>query len=377
MKFSLYIHIPFCEKKCYYCDFVSFPDNEANIKYYIDNLIKELNLYKDHLSKYKLDTIFIGGGTPSSIDSKYIIKILELVYTIFDSKEIREITIEANPGTINMKKARDYKSVGINRISLGLQSLNDKLLKSIGRIHSSKDFIDTINILRNEGFDNINADLIFGLPSQTMKDLGDTLAGVIDLNLEHISLYGLIIEENTLINKWYKKGLLALPSEDAEREMYHRSIESLNNNEYYQYEISNFSKQGKECLHNLAYWQLKPYLGVGLSSHSNLFKKRFWNYSNINKYNQLLFQDILPIEGNETISYEMEMAEYCILGLRLTKGLIKESFKDRFGIDINSIYGDIIRKHKHNGLLKEDYKSICLTNKGKDLSNLVEVDFMP
>lgn len=375
--FSLYVHIPFCERKCYYCDFVSFPSEQENIEKYIDNLVLELSLYKEQLSNHVLDTIFIGGGTPSAIDSKYIIKIMKHIYEIFDTRFVREVTIEANPGTLTIEKVRSYKSVGINRISLGLQSLNDKLLKSIGRIHTSKDFIDSIHILRQVGFENINADLMFGLPGQTMKDIEETLIGVMDLEIEHISLYGLIIEEDTLINNWYKKGILGLPSEDLEREMYHKSIEILKKNGYGQYEISNFSSKGKECMHNLTYWQVNPYLGVGLSSHSNLFGKRFWNYSYMNKYNQLLSMNIVPTEGEEAISFDMEISEYCILGLRLIEGIDKDIFKARFGIEIENKFGDTINKHKANGLLKEDSTSISLTQEGLDLSNLVEVDFMP
>ena len=375
--FSLYVHIPFCEKKCHYCDFISFSKEEKNISSYIENMIKEISLYKEKLTNYYLNTIFIGGGTPSCIDAKYIKLLLEHIYNTFNSKSITEITIEANPGTLDIEKVKTYKSIGINRVSLGVQSLNDQLLKSIGRIHSSKDVLESIDLLRKVGIDNINVDLMFGLPNQTMDDLEDTLNKVLELDIEHISLYGLIIEDGTLINKWYKKGLLQIPSEDAERNMYHNSVDLLEHYGILQYEISNFSKPYKQCKHNLIYWKVKPYLGVGLSSHSNLFGKRFWNYSSLAAYNNKLINDLLPIEDEESIDKDMEIAEYCILGLRLNEGIDKKEFKNRFELDIEDKYMDIISKHQNNGLIHNNKNNIRLTSKGLDLSNVVEVDFMP
>lgn len=376
-KFSLYIHIPFCERKCYYCDFISFPRNEKNIELYINNVIKELSLYKDKLTDYTIDTIFIGGGTPSCIDAKYIKEIMDYIYSNYNTKEIREITIEANPGTLESEKVRVYKEIGINRVSLGLQSLNVHILETIGRIHDSEDFLESLRVLRTEGFNNINVDLMFGLPHQTYEDLNITLNKVMDLGVEHISLYGLIIEEGTLINSWYKKGMLQIPDEDLERYMYHNSILMLEEKGYEQYEISNFSKPGYECKHNLIYWRVQPYLGVGLSSHSNIFGKRFWNSSNLKEYNEPLNINILPIVGEEVIERDMEIAEYCILGLRLKDGIKRMDFKNRFGIKIEEIYKATIDKHSKNGLIYVDENRISLTTTGLDLSNIVEVDFMP
>jgi len=376
-KVSLYIHLPFCERKCYYCDFNSFKTHSINIDLYIENLIKELNLYEDTLKNYSIGTVFIGGGTPSSIDDKYITKIMKSISKVFNTENLTEITIEVNPGTLSRDKALSYKKAGINRISIGLQSLNNNLLKSIGRIHNKEDFYNTLNTLRDVGFDNINVDLMFGLPSQTMDDLLDTLNEVISLKLEHISLYGLIIEEGTLFNRWYRKGLLDLPDEDLEREMYHKSVEILKINNYEHYEISNFAKLGKKSLHNQVYWNVEPYIGIGLGSHSNLLNMRFWNYSDFKKYNDSLRNGLLPIEGDETIKKDMEIAEYCIMNLRLNDGINKDKFELRFNIDINSLYGDIILKHIKDDLLEDNNENIKLTKKGLDLSNLVEVDFMP
>jgi oxygen-independent coproporphyrinogen-3 oxidase len=334
-------------------------------------------MYKEKLSNLCLETIFIGGGTPSCIDSKYILKILDTVYSNFNISKLNEVTIEVNPGTLNYKKVEDYKNIGINRISLGLQSLDDRILKSIGRIHNAEDFYSSIKLIRGAGFNNINVDIMSGLPNQSIDDLINTIYKVTDLNLEHISLYSLIIEEGTPLFDWYSKGLLQLPDEDTERQMYHKAKEILESKGYIQYEISNFSKPGLKCNHNMTYWRVKPYLGVGLSSHSNLFGNRFWNYSDMSRYNEALNKNIFPIEGIERIDKNMEVAEYCILGLRLNEGILKNEFFKRFDFDIENKYKDIIILHKKNNLLYEDEYSIKLTNKGLDLANIVEVDFMP
>ena len=375
--FSLYIHIPFCERKCYYCDFTSFPMKGQDIERYISYLKKELSIYKERFSNYKLHTIFIGGGTPSAIHERYIIDILDYIYKNYDVSDLKEITIELNPGTVTKTKCEAYKSIGINRVSVGAQSLNDKKLQMLGRIHNCNDIRNTLYLLRRAGFDNINVDLIFGLPDETLEDVDRTLKQIIEYEIEHISYYSLIIEEETLFNEWHKKGLISLPNEDLERQMYHYIVDFLIRNSYNHYEISNFSKSGFECKHNLSYWKIKPYLGVGLNSHSNSFGKRFWNTSDLNAYYAFLSQDKLPIEGEETIDKSMEMAEYSIMGLRLIKGISKEEFCNRFKQDIYKIYREAIDKHIKNGLLKDDSKNLTLTKKGLDLANLVEVDFMP
>lgn len=374
---GLYIHIPYCEKKCHYCDFTSFPKKDKNIDLYIDNLIKELDIYKCKLTNYTIDTIFIGGGTPTSIDELYIKKVLDYVFENFNIDNLKEITLEANPGTLSIYKIKQYQSFGINRISLGVQSSKDNLLKSIGRIHNWEECESTIKLLKKVGFENINVDLMFGLPGQTLEDLENTLEKIVTLDIPHISFYSLIIEDGTLINKWYKKGLIDLPNEDLERLMYKTIVEYLKSKGYKHYEISNFAKEGFECKHNLKYWKVKPYLGVGLSSHSNLFNKRFWNYSSFETYQLSLIDNNLPIAGEEIIEPAMEIAEFCILGLRLIDGINKDEYLKRFGEDINVRYTKIIEKHIKNGLIFENSESIKLTGKGLDLSNIVEVDFMP
>lgn len=373
--FSLYIHIPFCIRKCHYCDFTSFRCNKETIDNYINNLIKELSLYKEKLIDYSIKTVFIGGGTPSSVDAIYIEKILEYVYENFNIDVLEEVSIEANPGTLDLYKVKKYKSLGINRVSLGVQSLDNRILKCIGRIHNARDFYNSLNLLKNEGFNNINVDLMFSLPGQTMDDLEYTLSEIIRLDIEHISLYSLIIEDDTTLGRLYNKGLVEPIDENLDRKMYHRAIEILKNAGYDHYEISNFAKRHQKCSHNLAYWKIQPYLGVGVSSHSNLFSKRFYNYSNFKTYNDSLRKDTLPIDGEEVIDKDTLIGEYMIMGFRLIDGIDVKEYRNRFSEDIYNRYGDVISKHKKGGLINEINSHIALTKKGLDLANIVEIDF--
>ena len=372
---SLYIHIPFCISKCYYCDFSSFPGINHKIDPYIDSLIIELGLYKERLKDYNIKTIFIGGGTPSSIDPKHINRIMDYIYNNFNCGKVGETTIESNPGTLSKEKIEIYKKSGINRVSMGAQTLDDDLLKSIGRSHKVEDIYESFRLLRKSGIDNINIDLMFGLPGQSNNDVISSLDKVIKLGVEHISYYGLILEEGTYLNELYNKGKLKLPSEEEEREMYHKSTEYLIKNGYKHYEISNYALDGYESKHNNVYWDVLPYLGIGLSSHSNLEGKRFWNTSHMDLYIEKLENGNLPIENEELIPREMEISEYCILGLRKIRGIDKIEFKNRFGVEIEELYMDEIKKHVKSGLLLNNIANLQFSKKGLDLSNQVEVDF--
>lgn len=372
---SLYIHIPFCVSKCYYCDFSSFANMNDRINPYMDSIIIELSLYKERLNDYNIKTIFIGGGTPSSIDPNHIYKIMGYIYKNFNASEVKEITIESNPGTLDKEKVNIYKNAGINRVSMGAQTLDNDLLKTIGRSHRVEEIYESFKLLRQSGIGNINIDLMFGLPNQKIDNVIDSLKKVIDLGIEHISYYGLILEEGTHLNNLYNQGKLRLPNEDEEREMYHRVTEYLIKNGYNHYEISNYALTGYESRHNIVYWDVLPYLGVGLSSHSNLDSKRFWNTSNMKSYIEDLNNGNLPIEDKELISREMEISEYCILGLRKIWGINKIDFKNRFGLEIEELYENIIKKHEESGLILNKMENIQLTSKGLDLSNQVEVDF--
>lgn len=373
---SLYIHIPFCISKCYYCDFTSFSYENDKIQDYIKSLLIELELYIEKLKGYTIKTIFIGGGTPSAIDGKYIYEILEFIYKNFNTTSLIETTIEINPGTLDREKVKLYKEANINRVSMGVQTLDNSLLKSIGRIHKAEDFYKSYELLREVDIENINVDLIFGLPNQTTEDVIDSLDKVIQIGVKHISYYGLILEEDTKLYNLYNQGKIILPNEDVEREMYHKATEYLVGLGYNHYEISNYSLPGYECKHNLVYWDLNPYLGLGLSSHSYMENKRFFNTANMNNYIKNLNIKKLPIEGEETINSKTQIEEFCILGLRKIEGINKLEFKRRFEIEIESLYWDIINKHVDNKLIVNDKDFIKLTKKGLDLSNLVEVDFL-
>jgi len=372
---GIYIHIPFCIKKCDYCDFVSVKPNDSLIEAYISSLLKEIEIYSKLINKFNIDSIFIGGGTPSSIDTEYIGKIFEKLYSSFNIVSNPEITIEVNPGTVENKKLKAYKQYGINRISLGAQSLNDKILLNIGRIHNELDILNTIESIKMEGFKNINSDLMIGLPEQTLDDVMSSLEKIIQLNLTHISLYSLIIEKGTKLYELEKNGKLLLPNEDEERLMYHQAKKILEKSGYIQYEISNFAKPGFECKHNLKYWTLQPFVGIGLNSHSNIWNYRFWNYSNFKDYDYYIKKGKLPIENREFINTNSKITEFMILGIRLNSGINKEKFKRLFGTDMDYYYKDAIQKNINDGLIYDDGQCIKLTNKGLDLSNIVELDF--
>lgn len=373
---SIYIHIPFCIRKCNYCDFISFSDMNDKIPKYVKSIKAELELYKEKLHDYTIRTIFIGGGTPSSIDGRYIYDILDYLYGNLTISKYPEVTIEVNPGTLDREKVRIYKETGINRVSMGVQSFNDNILKYIGRIHKVEDVYESYSLLRKEGFENINMDLIFGLPNQTLNDVLFSIREAVNLGVEHISHYSLIIEEGTNFYELYKAGKLNLPDEDEERIMYHRATEYLIESGFNHYEISNYALPGFECKHNLVYWDLLPYLGIGLGSHSYMGNKRFYNTSNIDNYIEKINKKELPIEGEELIDRQTAMEEFCILGIRKIKGIDKKEFKRRFNVEIEDIYDDVIKKHVGDGLLIDDGDYIRLTKRGLDLSNLVEIDFL-
>ncbi len=372
---SLYIHIPFCMKKCFYCDFVSFENKDNEIAKYMKYLLKEVSLYKEKLKEYRLTSIFIGGGTPSHINEEYIEELLSHIYSHFATSSFMEVTIEVNPGTFDYQKVNSYYKSGINRLSMGVQTFHDHLLKDIGRVHSKADIFESYDILRAVGFRNVNFDMMFGLPNQSFEDIMTDLNIIKDLDLQHISYYSLIFEEDTPMEKWYREGKLSLLGEDEERSAYHYIIKALKEIGFNHYEISNFSKDNYQCRHNRAYWEIRPYIGLGLNSHSNFMGERFWNHSNLGEYYRDIDCGKFPIEAKETIDIKIEIAEYSIFGIRLIEGINKEKFKKRFKKDIESIYGDVIRKHINNGLLEDNNKNIKLTKMGLDLANLVELDF--
>ncbi len=384
-KIEIYIHIPFCVKKCAYCDFLSCPADDETKEKYVQALCREIEWSKDRLREYLVDTVFIGGGTPSILREKYISVILDALRSVAKVSDDAEITIECNPGTLTMEKLEAYKNAGINRISLGLQSANDKELKTIGRIHNYDEFKKSFNLARLAGFKNVNVDLMSALPGQTLDSYKDTLAKVVTLNPDHISAYSLIVEDNTQLKDMVESGEVALPSEDEEREMYYYTKEFLGRTGYKRYEISNYAKDGYECRHNIGYWERVEYLGFGIGAASLYKGERFSNTSDVNKYMHILEnEDVMNAdeiwdalnENTETLTQNDEMEEFMFLGLRKSDGVSKSDFEDEFGRDINSVYGNVIEKLISQDLLCESDDRIILTDKGIDISNIVLANFL-
>ena len=369
---SLYIHIPFCKQRCFYCDFPTFAGKERFREDYVEALIKEI---EDKCSNYLIKTIFIGGGTPSYLEEKELEKLLIAVSKLNLSDKL-EYSMECNPGTVNEDKLKIMKKYGINRISFGLQSCNNQLLKKIGRIHTFKEFLENYNLARKIGFNNINIDLMYGLPNLTIQDWKDTLEKISELRPEHISAYSLIIEEGTAFYKLYEKDKLELPSEDDERVMDKLTKDILKSNGYHQYEISNFALPGKECEHNKVYWSLEEYIGVGSASSSYIDGYRLVNISNINDYIEKINNNISVVIDKYENSIEDEMEEFVFMGLRMVSGIDLLKFKKKFGVDINSIYKEVIEKNIKDGLLVVEENKMFLTAKGMELSNSVMSDFI-
>lgn len=370
---GLYIHIPFCRSKCLYCDFNSYEHRIGDSPAYITALMAELSAY---LERYNImyKTVFIGGGTPTVINYSYMGDIMKMLSPYI--KEGAEISMESNPGTVTLENLQYYRSLGINRLSIGLQAWQDKLLKEIGRIHSLNDFLSAFKNARQAGFDNINVDLMFSLPGQTMAMWKETLENVCDLGVEHISCYSLKLEEGTRLFEMHKMGKVKLPDEDMDRDMYKAAIEILEYKGYRQYEISNFSRPGMECRHNLVYWRNEEYLGIGAGSHSKLDGRRFWNLKDMDVYTDMLRQGKLPVEGYEELSLETDMWETIFLALRLNEGLDVHSFELKYGVDFRKRYCNALEKLSSYGLIYIEAGRIKLTDKGRDLSNSVFIEFM-
>ena len=377
---EIYIHIPFCVKKCDYCDFLSDRADCKTKEEYVDALIKEIELSKNILNGYEVDSIFFGGGTPSILESHLFECIMNAVKKYANINENTEITIECNPGTLTREKLEVYKKTGVNRLSIGLQSANDDELKSIGRIHTWQEFLDNYRIARECGFDNINIDLMSALPGQTISSYKETLEKVVALNPEHISAYSLIVEEGTImydrVNEAALQGKDILPDEDTEREMYYMTKNILEENGYHRYEISNYSKEGMECRHNVGYWTRQDYLGFGLGASSLYGKERFANTADMKKYLESSKNPEKIREKEPSLTREDEMAEFMFLGLRMTKGISKADFQRCFGCTIESVYGEVLEKYESMELLLEKDGRIFLSREGIHVSNSIMAEFL-
>ncbi len=383
---GIYIHIPFCTSKCYYCDFTSFVcKNETNIENYINAVCNEILQNAEILSEYNISTIYFGGGTPSYIDSKYIEKILDTLrlfsVNVEDIKSsLKEITIEVNPNSITEEKLKSYKKSGINRISIGLQSLNDTVLKTIGRKHTYSDFLEVLELCKKVGIYNISVDLIYPLPGLTLDEFKRNIEKLMSIseeyNIKHISIYNLEIHENTKLEFLINEKFVEMVDEDTEYLMKEFLEDTLLKNGYNKYEISNFSKDGFESKHNLNYWNQGEYLGFGVSASSFFSGTRYTNTNNFDKYIYNINENKSNIIESEALDKLALMKEYVILRLRLKDGVNKEKFIKRFNTDIYDIFGIELNELLEKRLIKQENNNIFLTKRGTEVANLVWEKFI-
>lgn len=377
---ELYVHIPFCFKKCAYCDFLSFSCDEKTQLAYADALIQEIEFYGLQMRDYLVSTIFVGGGTPTWLDEDKMLEILDAIYTYFNVSGDAEITMECNPGTVTASKLVKYRRAGVNRLSIGLQSADDDELQILGRIHTFEKFLKTYEMARNAGFANINVDLISGIPYQTSEKFLHTLQKVVRLKPNHISVYSLIIEKGTSFYEKYKfdvvlqeagKQTEVLPTEDEVYRITKLTQQYLKNAGFEQYEISNFARPGFECAHNIGYWTRENYLGLGLGAASLIDNVRYNNTTDLDAY----IGGELRVTEDE-VSRKAQMEEFMFLGLRMNCGVTRERFQETFNIPIEGIYKDVLEQLKAEGLLDVSAGRIVLTEKGQDLSNYALAQFL-
>lgn len=398
-KIGIYIHVPFCVRKCFYCDFLSFPAGEEARERYISGLLREIRKESVRYKEYEADSVFIGGGTPTVLSGEQIRRLMDGLKDGFSFGREPEVTIEANPGTVDIVKLESCREAGINRISIGAQSLSDKELALLGRVHSTEDFLEAYDLARKAGFRNINVDMMAALPGQRTEGYLDGLKRVIDLEPEHISAYSLIVEEGTPFHDWYgedgkrRKGIPAhfpsqlpsqlpshlpshLPSEEEEREMYEKTGEVLEAGGYDRYEISNYAKPGYECRHNIGYWQRHDYAGFGLGAASMVANVRWKNSADMEKYLRCIEDGFGDAKEEQCVlSIKEQMEEFMFLGLRMTEGVGKDDFYSVFGRSLEDVYGEVVGKLCGQGLLT-DGDRVRLTPYGRDISNYVMAEFL-
>ena len=373
---GLYIHIPFCRQKCLYCDFPSWAGKEGQMQGYVDALTKEIRKRGTEYTDQQVVSVFFGGGTPTTLTIPMLEQLMQAVFESWNIAEDAEITTEANPGMLDGEMAAALKKMGFNRLSMGVQAWQNRLLKELGRIHTIEVFRENFKAVREAGFTNINTDLMFALPNQTMEDWQETVKNIVAMNPEHISAYSLIIEEGTPFYDRYEKGELKPAEEELDREMYHWAVDYLAEHGYEQYEISNFAKKGRQSRHNRIYWQAEEYLGMGLGSHSYMNGERFHNIYDLQEYIRADGDVSLLKEDIERIAEEDALAEFMFLGLRLTEGVSFAGFQERFGQGMKNIYGSQIEELVKDELLQEDEIGIRLTKRGVDISNYVFEKFL-
>lgn len=374
-KLGIYIHIPFCARKCNYCDFLSAPETRETKERYLSLLDREMQLYKEIVSAREADTLFIGGGTPSFLETDLTDKLLCSIKKWIPSENLKEFTIECNPNSVTEEKLNLYKEAGVTRISLGMQSACDEELKKLGRLHSVKEFEKTYELVRKHGFERVNIDVMAAIPGQTIESYKHTLEYVVGLSPEHISSYSLIIEEGTPFYEKYRENPPV--DEDTDRQMYDLTKEILGRHGYHRYEISNYAKEGQECIHNLKYWQGGDYLGLGLGAASCMEHERWSNVRGLTDYEDRICRGQKPVEQTEELGEEEQKAEFMFLGLRCMEGVSAERFEKKFHQSVEERYGKVLHKYENMGLMRLVNGNWQLTEQGIDVSNHIFADFLP
>lgn len=373
---GLYIHIPFCVKKCKYCDFNSFKLNVDEKRKYLDSLKREMELYKENFEDKSIDSVFVGGGTPSILNEEEIKILFQNIKNNFQIKDSAEITMECNPGTLTLNKLKTMKECGVNRLSIGLQAVQNNHLEYIGRVHTYEEFEKNYYQAKEVGFENINVDLMYALPNQSKEDWMESLEKVVKLNPTHISAYSLILEENTELFNMYERHEFELLDEDTDIEMYEYTISYLKSNGYNQYEISNYAKKGFECKHNILYWKCENYVGIGVSASGFLNETRYNNLCELDEYEEIIHSGKKPIEWEEKLSIKDEIEESIFLGLRMNEGIKFKDFYEKYNFNFEEEYKNEIDKLKKMKLIETKDEGMKLTQKGREISNSVFVEFM-
>lgn len=377
-QWGVYVHIPFCRKKCFYCDFPSYAGREGDREEYTRALCREI---RSQGSSYRLRwgdpaTIYIGGGTPTSLPPQCMRDILNALSETFPPSEGREFTVECNPGTVDEVYFQILREGAVNRLSFGVQSFNDRLLRAIGRIHTAEEAVAAVRAARKAGFTNISLDLMYGLPGQTMADLEQSVQQALELAPQHLSIYGLQIEEHTVFWDRRERGELRLPDDEEAERMYDYMISVLPAHGYARYEISNFARPGFASRHNLSYWQDVPYLGLGVAAHSYLDGRRWESEEDLSRYIEQAAQGIRPVHPEEEMTDAVAMEEFCFLALRTTAGISRRRFAEKFGQELERVYEGPIREMAQKGLLAEAGDSVHLTELGMKFGNLVFEAFL-
>lgn len=365
---GLYIHIPFCIRKCKYCDFISYCGKELYFDRYIDSLLTEAKEFEGSV----IDTVFMGGGTPTILSCRQLKRLTDGIGSVFDIQKNAEYSIEANPKTLSKEKLEALKDGGINRISIGVQSFNDSELSAIGRIHNAESVYNTIRTVKESGFDNFNLDLMLNLPNQTMNSLKHTLETAVHSEPSHLSCYSLILEENTPLEKEYRSGKYKESDDEFDRELYHFTVDYLKKNGYDRYEISNFAKAGKECRHNIKYWNCDEYIGLGVAAHSYIDGVRSYNVQELEEYLKGNYHS----EDKAVLNNDDKISEYMIMKLRMSEGINEEEFFRRFKISIKDRYSKQLDRFMKLGLIKYENGYYFLTDYGIDVSNSVLCEFV-